>query len=99
MNYQVKTIDVNAKSWFDKVNGNSYFAGTYTLNFGQENATFFVLPFQYGYGDYYLQKALEELKEMELINTTSTHELREAGIIVRYNIEKNCKKAELTKFK
>jgi len=33
---KIKTIDVNVKEWFDKVNGNSYFAGTVSLNFGMK---------------------------------------------------------------
>ena len=34
---ETKTIDVNAKEWFDKINGNSYFCGTITLNYGMNN--------------------------------------------------------------
>ena len=34
---KVKTIDVQVKEWFDKVNGNSYFAGIITINFGMKN--------------------------------------------------------------
>ena len=30
----IKTIDVNCKEWFDKLNGNSYFAGTISINYG-----------------------------------------------------------------
>ena len=33
---KTKTIDVNAKEWFDNKNGNSYFCGTITLNFGNK---------------------------------------------------------------
>ena len=32
----LKTIDIKTLVWFDKVNGNSYFAQTITLNFGME---------------------------------------------------------------
>ena len=48
---KTKTIDIQAKEWFDKVNGNSYFAGTITLNYGTETEETFLLPFQYGYGN------------------------------------------------
>ena len=50
---KIKTIDVNCKEWFDKINGNSYFAGTVTLNYQMENETKFILPFQYGNGEHY----------------------------------------------
>ena len=33
---EIKTIDVCTKTWFDKVNGNTYFAQEITLNFGNE---------------------------------------------------------------
>jgi len=51
MKAQVKTIDVNGKHWFDRVNGNSYFSAEVVTNYGQADAQTFVLPFQYGYGD------------------------------------------------
>lgn len=34
---KIKTIDVTALEWFDKANGNSYFAGTVTINFGMKS--------------------------------------------------------------
>ena len=34
---QLKTIDINAKEWRDKINGNSYFSSDVTLNYGMEN--------------------------------------------------------------
>jgi hypothetical protein len=97
MKTQVKTIDVNAKHWFDKVNGNSYFSAEVVTNYGQADAQTFILPFQYGYGDSYLYKALDELNNRGLIEATNTPYLREAGIILRYHIEKNCKKRDLAK--
>jgi len=38
----MKTIDINAKEWFDKINGNSYFAGTITLDFGMKTEETFL---------------------------------------------------------
>jgi hypothetical protein len=34
---KIKTIDITALEWFDKVNGNSYFSATVTLNFGMKD--------------------------------------------------------------
>jgi hypothetical protein len=97
MKKQVKTIDVNAKHWFDKVNGNSYFSAEVVTNYGQADAQTFILPFQYGYGDAYIYASLSELNKRGLIGATNTADLRDAGIILRYHIEKNCKKRELAK--
>ena len=59
----IKTIDVNAKEWFDKVNGNSYFSAVITLNHGLKDSKDIKLPFQYGYGDQYQFEALKEIKK------------------------------------
>lgn len=91
----VKTIDINAKQWFDKVNGNSYFAGTVTINYGTPEAQTFKMPFQYGYGSAYDKEARELLFNAGLIPTKSEYDLKQSGIIIRSNIQKNCKKSEL----
>lgn len=59
----IKTIDVNCKEWFDKVNGNSYFAGEVIINYGRKNEIEINLPFQYGYGDYYRDVAFKVIKK------------------------------------
>ena len=33
----IKTIDIQAKEWFDKVNGNSYFSAIATINYGLQD--------------------------------------------------------------
>ena len=92
---KVNTIDINAKEWFDKINGNSYFAANVTLNFGQPDQINIVLPFQYGYGDSYQYEAIKVLNEQNFINVKYLQDLRGNGIIVRYNIQRNCKQREL----
>jgi hypothetical protein len=99
MKNQVNTIDIQAKEWFDKVNGNSYFAGLVTVNYGMEDAKEFIMPFQYGSGSQYEQEAFKVLKEANLINITYTSELRELGVIVRSSIVRNCKQRELRAYK
>jgi hypothetical protein len=95
----INTIDINAKEWFDQINGNSYFAGSIVLNFGQDNQIEFTMPFQYGYGDYYIQKAMEMLCNSLLIESKYTTELKSKGIILRTYMQKNCKKRELMQYK
>ena len=95
---KIKTIDIQAKEWFDKVNGNSYFAGTVTINFGMKTEKEFIMPFQYGYGGQFEQEAKDILLKAGLITVKSMYELKEQGIIIRSNIEKNRKKAELKSY-
>lgn len=94
----IKTIDINAKEWFDKINGNSYFAGTITLDYGTEKEETFLMPFQYGYGFSYEHEAKATLTQFNKISpdyeTLKSYCKRE-GIILRSNIERRCKKREL----
>lgn len=100
----LKTIDIQAKEWFDKINGNSYFAGTVTVNYGMLDEKTFKMPFKYGYGSQYEQEAFKILADNGIIeqneyngNKTpkSRHELKEIGIIVRSYKQTNCKQKEL----
>ena len=50
----IQTIDASALEWFDKVKGNSYFAG----NYGAGDQVTLPLAYQYGYGDQYEYEAL-----------------------------------------
>ena len=99
METTVKTIDINAKEWFDKIYGNSYFAAIVTINFGLEDQTEIKIPFDYGYGDYYKWKALKEVaKRHPEINGLLPYELRNNGIIIRSNIQTGCLKRDLKAF-
>jgi len=95
---QIKTIDIQAKEWFDKVNGNSYFAGIITVDLGLPTEKEFKMPFQYGYGLQYEQEAFTILRNNNLlpekVNGYSP-DLKDNGIIIRSSIQKNCKKSEL----
>lgn len=95
---KVKTIDIQAKEWFDKVNGNSYFSGIVTVNYGLKDALTFKMPFQYGYGGQSKQEALKILKENNLIESSYTADLREAGIVLRSNMHKNCLKRDVVAY-
>jgi hypothetical protein len=56
MKYQ-HILEIDAKEWFDRVNGNSYFSAVVTL----DDEQIAVLPFQYGYGDHFVDMAFKEL--------------------------------------
>jgi hypothetical protein len=97
---KTKTIDINAKRWFDNKNGNSYFAGTVTLNYGTETKETFLMQFQNGYGQSYIQEAKAILTQFNKISGDFGRPLsmycRENNIILRTSLQENCLKRELT---
>ena len=88
----IKTIDITAKEWFDKVNGNSYFTATVVINFAMENQEIVEIPFTYGYGDFYLY---EGLKAIGVDISCPTRWCRERGIILRAHKCKVTRKRDL----
>lgn len=99
---KIKTIDITAKEWFDKVNGNSYLAGIVTINYGMKTQQQFTIPFQYGYGDYYTQAAKEVLTENKVLKLASNELLwrfcEENKIILRKSIHRNQRKRDVLRF-
>ena len=95
---KTKTIDVNACEWIDKVNGNSYFCGTVTLNYGMKGEETFLMPFQYGSSSY-LQEAKATLTQFNKISSNWDLSLysycKENKIIFRCNLKQNCLQREL----
>ena len=103
MEAKIRTIDVQAKEWFDKVNGNSYFSADVTLNFGLKSQRIISLPFQYGYGSHFEHMAFKAIKEQvnrkELKACDNTSYWRfcdDNGIVWRSSKRENCLKKELT---
>ncbi len=95
---QVKTIDIQAKEWFDKINGNSYFAATITLNLGMSDEKSIKIPFQYGYGDSSRYRSIEQLQKDGILpnnGSLSSNYFKDNKIIFRYSKKENCKKSEL----
>jgi hypothetical protein len=97
---RVKTIDVNAREWFDKANGNSYFSAIITINYGMKSAKIIKLPFQYGYGDHYRDMAFKALQEFGVISgvgerVSHWRYYQDHNIIARHYKQENCKKREL----
>ena len=60
----IKTVEITGREWFDKVNGNSYNSVQVIVNQGLKNEFSFKIGIQYGYGDYYIQSAVEQLVKM-----------------------------------
>ena len=92
---KILTLDINAKEWFDKINGNSYFSAEIVVNYGMNDSQTIKLPFQYGYGDHYQYMAIEELQKQGLTDKKYLYDLRDNGIIVRTNMQRNCRKKDL----
>lgn len=100
MKTKIKTIDVQAKEWFDKTYGNSYFSMNITINYGLESAQNFYIPIQYGYGNTFEHSAFEILITKGLIpkqpdNVAPWRYYQDNGIIYRATKRENCLKREL----
>lgn len=85
-----QTIDIHTYKWFDKINGNTYFAQEIVLNYGTEQEQSFKNKFKYGYSsfDYF---ALEFLRKQGISIPQNRDELKEMFII--RNHEQAVKKA------
>jgi hypothetical protein len=63
----ILAVNVIGHEWFDKVNGNSY--NDFAVEFSLKNGQVFTLlrgVIEYGYGDYYMQRARCALKFLRL---------------------------------
>jgi hypothetical protein len=92
-----KSLFIEGREWFDKVNGNSYFSARIWVDGGQVA----ILPFQYGYGDQYLYEAQKKLLELGYLPQESKNQglytvARESGFDF-YAAKSNTKKAEMFK--
>ena len=99
----IKTVDVQAKEWFDRVNGNSYFSTVVTVNYGMEDEKEIKIPMQYGYGDMYKHEAFYSLISEGLIKA-DRHKVsywnyyRDNGIIARHSIQTKWLKRDVKAF-
>lgn len=102
-NIQIKTLDVIAKEWFDRVNGNSYFSARITVNFGTKQEKTYYLGYQYGYGEHYRYEAFQHLQEIGVLDDVEEREqcysyyLRK-GIIARHTKHEKCLKRDVISF-
>lgn len=94
----IKTLDIQAKEWFDGINGNSYFSVNITVNYGLKNSQSFYIPMQYGYGDYYKHAAFDKIKkELNCFKKENSYwqAYSKYNIIVRSSKLENCRKRDL----
>jgi hypothetical protein len=93
MKNSVKTLDVNAREWFDRINGNTYFAAQVTVNYGlglDAGECVLYVPFQYGYGDQYEACSFNALVDAGYIPASYPWNslyawCRDNGVILRRN--------------
>jgi len=103
MTYKIKTIDINAKEYFDKINGNSYFAAIVTINYKMKNEKTIKLQYQYGYGEHYKDITKQELIKQGYIKTNNEYislwkYCNENNIILRNFKQTKCLKREVKNF-
>jgi hypothetical protein len=102
MRTKCTTVDVQAKEWFDKVNGNSYFAIRVTVNYGLKSEQTFVDSMQYGYGDQYEYEAFKLLQKHNIVKaydqTVFWRYYQDKNIIYRHSKQDRCKKSEVIKW-
>lgn len=95
----IKTIDIKAKTWFDKANGNSYFAAVVTLDFGLPTQKEIKIPFQYGYGEQYITESVHQLQTEGILSSQTIYNLHtyciDNKIILRTYNQKDCRKSDL----
>lgn len=96
----IKTIDVLAKQWRDKVYGNSYFSARVVLDLDcKGNGRTFFLPYEYGYGEQYLYSSFDAIIKAGLLPAEAcacpTRYCRENGIILRHGIQNGCTKRDV----
>ena len=92
-------VEVYGREWHDKVNGNSYHSVYVSIN----DKLVITVPFQYGYGDSYIQSATEAMIEAGylpnplsiMINTYC----KGKSIHCVCHIQRGCKKNQLPTLK
>lgn len=93
---KIKTIDIKAREWFDKLNGNSYFSVIIILNYNMRSEKTINIPFQYGYGDHYIDITGQELNKQGYIKLNELKPLwrycKDNNIILRTDKKENCLK-------
>lgn len=89
----IEEIHVIGKEWFDRINGNSYNSVRFNVYITGKNgkrSINVVLPFTYGYGDYYMQRVSEYCLKHFGLDRMAVHNLTTSNTIVR-----NLKKSEV----
>jgi len=100
---QLKTLDVQAKEWFDRQNGNSYFSALVTLNYGLADEERHPVQMQYGYGSQFETAALETLQTLfprarSLKKSPLWRWCQDHRVILRTSKEENCGKRDVKQY-
>ena len=85
----MKTLDVQAKEYFDKGNANSYFSAQVIVDMGLPTENTLYIPFKYGYGNQYEHEAAQILKLHGYMPKDAVlwRYCNDNNIIIRSNIE------------
>ena len=102
MRAAIKTIDIDAKEWFDKTYGNSYFSAKIVINYGLKSQKSLFVPFEYGYGNHSENVCFDKIKKSinkKIFKNCDSFSLwsfcQDNGILYRYSKQENCLKREL----
>ena len=97
MTHSIRTIDVSALEYFDRLNGNRYFAGKVIINYGHIDQITLPIEYQYGYGNQYEYTAFEEIKKhyKKEYEFSGIHQFCNAFDIILRSNKRNAKKSEL----
>ena len=92
-----RSLFIECREWFDKVNGNTYFSARIWVDGGQVA----ILPFQYGYGDQFIYEAQKKLLELGYLPQVGKHRglwsIAEAQGFDYYTATTSTKKAQMFK--
>jgi hypothetical protein len=89
-------VQTNAREWFDKVNGNSYFSFRLEIeNLNTGKRALFTYPFEYGYDDQYQHAASKIIKTVFGFDQFEFSRQERKNIKFVWNKRENCKKTEL----
>lgn len=83
----IESITVVGRRWFQKSMGSTYNTVEISIN----NGSFLKLPFCYGYGNYYIQRAVEFLAEKNVINPEKSTNTGSTQPLWRYCKENDIK--------
>lgn len=90
-----KSVFIEAREWFDKVNGNSYFSARISI----DGRVVHALPFQYGYESQFEHEASKWLMEEGYLTSAPSPlwRLRDLGLDV-YTVKYSTNKKDAKRF-
>ena len=92
--FELESLFIEGRLWFDKINGNTYFSNRVWIN----GKVTFEMPMEYGYDLQYLHRAIQLLQEWGYFKegkTPSVWEIRDEMGIHIYHVATYGKKSDL----